>query len=324
VKNLKRTLSLLLAILLLSFILYLHLGGPANPFPDEGDYPFTNSRQCRKCHFEIYEEWRSSFHALSYKDRLVKKLSKNFREVDCISCHAPRPLLLSDIPATPIGRENILDEGVSCLSCHRTGAGAATASRQSEGPCRPVQDGRISTVELCKCCHNIHGTVNDWEKTPLKLEGRNCISCHMPFVKRNNGKQQRTHNWHGGHSKEMVAKAVQVSASLDKVKNMLIVETANIGAGHNVPTELRHRSLDLEIVIKKGWLNQKKKRYSFRNPYKGEGGENTQLKFGEKRQFTFELPEGKGEAEIKLIYRYMPYGEGSDGEVIQKIAIPFN
>ena len=36
--------------------------------------------------------------------------------------------------------------------------------------------------------------------------------------------------------------------------------------------------------------------YRFRNPYKGEEGSNTQLKFGEKRRLTYPLPVGKGEA----------------------------
>ncbi len=321
---LRRTAAVLLMGFLLGFVFYLHAGGPANPFPEEGDYPYPDSRSCKPCHSKIYDEWESSLHAQSWKDPLVRKLSRDFKEVDCIPCHAPQPLLLTGLSVPPLGREKQRKEGVSCLSCHRVREGIAVSRIPGEGPCRPLMDERVRSVDLCRGCHNLHGTVDDWAATPLKKEGRDCYSCHMPLTKRENNKEGRSHEWPGGHSKEMIGRAVRFGALVDDEKGLLIIEIENSGAGHNVPTELRHRALDLRVTIKEGWFNKDTYLYRFRNPYKGEGGPNTQLKFGERRKLTYPLPVGKGEARIELVYRMMFHGEGSDDEVVQEKRVPFH
>ncbi len=320
---LRRTAAIILIGFLLAFVFYLHAGGPAHLFPEEGDYPYPNSRSCQPCHARIYEEWESSLHARSWKDPLVKKLSQEFKNVDCIPCHAPQPLLLTGMPSPPLGREKGRKEGVNCLSCHRVRDGVAIGHHPDEGPCRPLKDERVRTVELCRSCHNLHATVDDWAATPLKKEGRDCLFCHMPWTRRENNREGRSHQWLGGHSKEMISRAVKLEARVEEDKGRLIIDIENSGAGHNVPTELKHRALDLHVTIKEGWFNKYTYLYRFRNPYKGEEGSNTQLQFGERRRLTYPLPVGKGEVKIELIYRLMFQGEGSDGEVIQERVLSF-
>lgn len=318
----KRTASIFLAGTILAFICYLHAGGPANPFPEERDYPYYTSRSCRQCHKDIYEEWSSSFHARSWKDPLVHSLSKGFDNADCIPCHAPQPVLLSTVGSTPVAREKMRKTGVNCLSCHRVKKGVATARQSKNAPCRPVEDDRISDTVLCRSCHNLHGTVDDWEATLLKAEGRDCLSCHMPMVQRKDGTRTRSHRWPGGHSREMIARAVSLNSKVENGK--LLVEVENRGAGHNVPTELRHRALDLQVILRTGLWKKKTYEFRFRNPYKGEGGPNTQLKFGERQRFEYKLPSGDGEAIIRLVYRLMPHGRAGKGEVVHEKSLPFH
>jgi len=317
-----RGVSILLVISLILFIGYLHTGRPVNPFPEEGDYPYYASRSCKKCHEEIYKEWESSFHAQSWNDPLVQNLSNNFKNADCIPCHAPQPLLLTmSEGSTPIPRKKMRKTGVNCLSCHRIKQGVASSSILKAEPCRPFQDNRISDIKLCQSCHNLHGTVDVWKATPLYAEKRDCLSCHMPFVPKKGGSKRRSHKWPGGHDQNMISHAVKLNASV--VSQKLIVDIHNTGAGHNIPTELRHRALILQVTIKSGWFVKETYEHVFRNPYKGENKPNAQLKFNEKRTFTFPLPSGEGEAHIRLVYKLMPKGQGSAEKEIKKITIGF-
>jgi hypothetical protein len=146
----------------------------------------------------------------------------------------------------------------------------------------------------------------------------------MPLVLTEDGTQYRAHKWPGGHTKKMVSKALKLNAQVEEENGVITVAVENVGAGHNIPTELRHRALDLEVTVKTGWLQSDNYRYRFRNPYKGEGGPNTQLRFGERRQLSFPIPMAKGEITVRLVYRLMPFGEGGDGEVIRELLIPFH
>jgi len=317
-----RLISILLAGSLILFIGYLHTGRPLSPFPDEGDYPYYASRSCKKCHKEIYDEWKSSFHAQSWTDPLVENLSNNFKEADCIPCHAPQPVLLTRSEgSTPIPREKMRKTGVNCLSCHRIQQGVATSRIADNQPCRPVHDSRIRDIKLCQSCHNLHGTVDDWKATPLYNAKQDCIDCHMPLVSKGDGRKRRSHRWPGGHNIFLISKAVELNASVASKK--MVVGIRNVGAGHNIPTELRHRTMILRITVKSGWFSRETYEYIFRNPYKGENKPNTQLKFNEKRTFTVPLPSSNGEANIQLVYKLMPQGQDSDEKEIKKMTVAF-
>jgi hypothetical protein len=210
---------------------------------------------------------------------------------------------------------------VNCLSCHRVKQGVAVGYAASKAPCQPVMDQRAGSTVLCRACHNLHGTVDDWQATGLQAQGQDCRFCHMPRVARKAGRPSRYHGWEGGHSVAMLRRAVALSARSEG--NQLVVEVTNAGAGHNVPTELRHRALDLEVTVKQGWFHRTTHSYRFRNPYKSENRPNTQLRFRECRRLSFPLPPGEGKAEVRLLYRLMPYGRGSDGVTVRELSLPF-
>lgn len=317
----RRLAAALLACLLLGLIAFLHLWAPIPDAMETSDYPYQTSRHCGRCHREIYDQWRQSFHAKAWKDPLVRRLSNGFGNVDCMPCHAPRPVLEEGFGQSPRTRSQNRKEGVSCLSCHGLKRCVAIGRDAAKAPCRPVKDKRMQTVTLCQTCHNIHGTVDAWRASGLNQQGRDCLYCHMPLQDAENGQTRRSHAFQGGHAAEMVDRALDIKAWIND--RILFVEVTNSGAGHNVPTELRHRALDLEVTLRSGWFRTRDKRYRFSNPYKSEGGPNTQLRPGETRRLQFGLPSAKGQARLQLIYRLMPEGADSQGTTIKELTMPF-
>lgn len=307
---------------LLGFIGWLHLWRPAPDAMRTETYPFPTSRHCGRCHGEIYDEWRRSFHARAWNDSWVRRLSNGFDNVDCLPCHAPRPVLMEGYGSAPETRSDNRKEGVTCLSCHGLKRCVAVARRAADAPCRPMADPRLNAAALCQTCHNIHGTVDDWRAGQMAAQGRDCMDCHMPLQTARNGRTRRRHTWPGGHDARMVGRAVDVAARIDGGR--LLVTVANTGAGHNTPTELRHRSLDVEVALQTTWFRTHRQRYCFRNPYKNEGGPNTQLRSGEKRQLWFDLPATRGQAHIQLVYRLMPVGLDRHGTVIRELTLPID
>lgn len=87
------------------------------------------SRQCSRCHEQIYREWQGSMHAKAASDRayvsninLLADRKGIAATRYCEGCHAPVALLTGEL--TPGGRHGGIGgtpgnvEGVSCMSCH--------------------------------------------------------------------------------------------------------------------------------------------------------------------------------------------------------------
>jgi len=89
----------------------------AEPPPAEAR-AFTSSRQCQECHAQTYAEWETSWHAQSWTDPEVRKLSEDFSNTDCIDCHAPRPVFETGLGNRVLPRAVRRVEGVDCLTCH--------------------------------------------------------------------------------------------------------------------------------------------------------------------------------------------------------------
>ncbi len=51
---------------------------------------FVSSAECRDCHEEVWNEWHGSQHQISYLNPEVRKLSEDFRNKECQSCHLPQ------------------------------------------------------------------------------------------------------------------------------------------------------------------------------------------------------------------------------------------
>ena len=65
--------------------------------------PSLKAEDCGKCHREIYEEWKTSYHAKAYEDPFFRAYWKKDGEIwICLNCHTPlenqQPHLITEIP----------------------------------------------------------------------------------------------------------------------------------------------------------------------------------------------------------------------------------
>jgi hypothetical protein len=233
--------------------------------PVAGRPVFETAAQCGKCHEEIYEEWKASWHGQAMSDPLFLELSENLRQEECIRCHAPVPLREADFE-TPLARSYRREDAISCLSCHQSGGNVAGPSKGLTGACLPVHDpAQTDPVKMCFGCHDQHKTGEEWLAGPYSPEAgdprevpvRTCLDCHMeevvrPVVTGGVPRKGRRHTWPGGHDMTQLRKAATLEVETSPLEGGGVrVRTwvTNVGAGHNIPTDARHRSFDVYVKV---------------------------------------------------------------------------
>jgi hypothetical protein len=324
---------------------YLLVRVGSRPRPDAvapgGAIPrFDNSQACAPCHPEVYAEWRQSQHAIAFLNPVVRRpdMADGFRKKDCLPCHAPRPVFEHGLgkAARVLARDTNRAEGVDCLACHETGAGQARAGSGVLGPCFPVTRPELASTDLCAPCHNQHNTVDEWERSPAALRGTGCGHCHMPAVtrRRSDGSEHRGafHGSRGGNDPELLRRSATVAWTIaaSAEDRVLQVSVTNTGVAHNLPTDARHRAVDLVVTLEgadgravaaavdpgPGEAGGTA-RLRFRNPYREEyGKENTQIPSGETRTLAVAVPAGAARADIRLLYKRSPFVEDADAAVL--------
>jgi hypothetical protein len=232
-------------------------GAPARP-------AFESAAECGKCHEEIYAEWKASYHGMAMSDPLFLKLSEDLRQEECVRCHAPVPLREADFE-TPLARTDRREDAISCLSCHQSGGNVAGPFEGLTGACRPIHDpAQQDVMKICFGCHNQHKTGEEWLAGPYSPEitgtrqvpAKTCLDCHMPPVERPLVKggvvrKGRRHTWPGGHSMDQLRMAAHLEVEPKVTDEGVDVVTwvTNKGAGHNIPTDARHRSFDVYVKL---------------------------------------------------------------------------
>ncbi|MFQ5749596.1 MAG: multiheme c-type cytochrome, partial [Planctomycetota bacterium] len=139
-----------LVALLLAFAGVLVLFKLLLPPPAGPALPLISSKQCLECHPGAGAEWQLSHHAFAFENPEVRKLSQDFRNEECLACHAPRPVLDFAPGERVLSRNSERAQGVDCLACHALpGGGVATADPRpdSSAPCRPAFTPRMNSVE---------------------------------------------------------------------------------------------------------------------------------------------------------------------------------
>jgi len=279
---------------------------------------WQSSTQCRECHQGLWDEWHGSHHQIAYLNPLVRQLSDDFRNKECQACHLPRPISITGYAQRTLPRLTLPDEGVSCLTCHLGKDGEILGRRsRPDVPCQPKQSQDVVSVELCQSCHNQHTTTDQWRRSRYAVEGatrKTCNDCHMPEAdRRTNGTGKGlSHVFRGAHDKATLQSAGRLAAAM--VGRELVMSLENIGAGHNFPTEERHRAVDIvyRFHLEDGSDTEWTRAWRFRQPYRDEPGEDTQLPAGQKKTVRVALPENATKAVVRLWYRLTPFCDDED------------
>lgn len=297
-------------------------GGDA-PQPAAGNavadprFRWTSSEQCRDCHRDVWDEWQGSHHQIAYLNPEVRRLSEDFRNKECQACHLPQQIDVTGFGQRALPRLTRPDQGVDCITCHVGRNGEVFAAHTvPDAPCRPVTDARFTSMKLCESCHNQHQTTDQWRASPFAARGVDCNDCHMPDVDRKlaDGRVRvgRGHRHPGAHDEAMLRKAGKFEARVEGRE--LVAVLLNDGAGHNFPTEERHRAVDIEwrAIDAQGQAGEWTRAFRFRQPYREEPGENTQLPAGDRREVRVTLPEGTAKVGVRLWYRLNPFAVDGD------------
>jgi nitrate/TMAO reductase-like tetraheme cytochrome c subunit len=273
---------------------------------------WQSAEQCRSCHQDVWDEWYGSHHQISYLNPEVRAISDDFRNKECQACHLPQRISVTGFGQRTLPRKTRPDEGVGCIECHIDESGRVMGARDlPDAPCAPVAHPALTSIDHCASCHNQHGTTDQWRASPSAAEGVHCNDCHMPKVERRlaDGRVRsgRRHVYEGAHDLDMLRRAGEFTAVLDGAELVLALE--NKGAGHNFPTEERHRAVDIEyrFVVPGEAEGAWERAYRFRMPYRDEPGEDTQLPAGQRREVRVPVPAGAVAAEARLWYRLKPY-----------------
>jgi len=284
---------------------------------------FTSSDQCKTCHDRVYKEWRSSHHAMAYTNPEVRKLSDDFAQKECRSCHLPKPILQTGAGERTLYRQSRPNDGVDCLSCHLDPQGRIAARSASNKGCQPVANADLISMKLCESCHNQHQTTDQWRASTYPKQGITCNSCHMAEVRDGTKVLGRNHGYAGCHDLATLQSAADLRVTRQGDKIGVVVE--NKGAGHNFPTEERHRAVDIvwRVVDKdqgKASLTDMPftRLHRFRQPYRGDPGPNTQLPAEQTWNGEIKVPadaEGKL-VQIRMIYKLTPFLEDQDGQLL--------
>ena len=288
---------------------------------------FRSSKECRACHAAVFDEWNRSHHKIAYTNPEVRKLSDDFRNKECQACHLPRPIFETGLGDRPLQRETRPDEGVDCFACHRNASGRIVGRHARPGAqCKPIRDEGVLGVSLCKSCHNQHQTTDQFLASDYATKGKNCNSCHMPEVDRGNVKG-RSHVFAGCHDLRFLRQAGTMHVRIDG--GIARVEVGNTGAGHNFPTEERHRCVDVVYRIVPAGQQAAPafvRLYRFRQPYRGDPGPNTQLPAGKTWSGTIPLADAPSGStlQVRLLYRLQPFLADADAQILieRKILVP--
>lgn len=250
--------------------------------------PSLKAEDCGKCHREIYEEWKTSYHAKAYTDPFFRAYWKKDGEVwICLNCHTPlanqQPELIGEIPRNRVEKavrtpnpdfdQALREEGITCAGCHVRDGVILGPFDDAVAPHPTRFDPTFRTTEICYRCHQVPkgafqfydvgpcGTFPEYEGTYFTKErGMICQSCHMPEVERpmaDGGpiRKGRKHLWRGGHDPEQIksALAVQLAADPPELKPgtpaTFTLTLINAGAGHKLPTGDPDRYFTVEFRV---------------------------------------------------------------------------
>jgi predicted CXXCH cytochrome family protein len=312
------TVRVLLAAVLLAAVVgtcsLLQTEAPV-PVPEGDRAPFQRASECRDCHAEVYAEWEQSYHAMAWTDPMVQDLTNGFRMTECIDCHAPQPIHMTGVTARVAPRQHAREDGVDCLSCHLLDDGVGVAASRTvdtsavPGACRPLERPVMAGNEVCAGCHNQHESVDELLESGVP---ETCQDCHMEPAQRTSRdgtpRAGLSHVFPGGHWPEMHRRAVRLDVRV--ADGHVVATVTNVGGGHHVPTDSRHRSYNVRLTARDGRGNPLVTDHElaeYRLYYRDQFRPTTQIPHGESRESRWPVPRGvSGRALVRLTYALNP------------------
>ena len=259
----------------------------ASPGEGRGEETFQSATVCSQCHPEIYRTWRFSTHASAYTSPLFQISVDRIRRTDprqalpCEHCHNPiRFFLDPDDPKAAL----FAQEGVTCDFCHSVefviqGAGFPRylinpgikfgpypTAGGTKGSAHETKFSPLHILSVfCAGCHeyrNEHGisilsTYSEWEESFYRGKSVHCQFCHLPslfdarFIDPARKKGPVNHGMIGGHSRELLARAIPIRASLtaNETEACVTIHVKNDFVGHKTPSGIPIHRLRLETTL---------------------------------------------------------------------------
>jgi nitrate/TMAO reductase-like tetraheme cytochrome c subunit len=276
---------------------------------------FAQSLECRSCHAAVYDEWRQDEHATAWTEDLFRVFTADYRQVECLPCHAPAPMLETGIEKTPQLRNEARPDGVGCPACHVRDH-RACGPRGSTAPCGGAAEPALKTSRACFHCHSAHDLFKEYESSEQARQGMICQDCHMPKRRLQDAeggpaRDGRSHRfiW-GGHDPEGLRRALKLDLAVQASE--LTVTITNVGAAHGVPGEINNRVVCLEVsVLAPGGGAEAPeeevlaRRETLRAPKRLARGlvPTTQVLPGQPRVYAYRLPVSHGRVSASLTYK---------------------
>lgn len=228
-------------------------GGLEPIVPGSRDPALISAASCARCHPGQYAEWQASRHAHAWTNGIFRREYRELPRDWCVHCHAP---LAAQLAVIKNGGGALANEGVGCASCHVRAGRIRSAERHGNSPHDTLVEPSFGGPATCANCHQfgfpiidddgnvrrltahpMQATVDEFQRGPHARAADGCRTCHAttPYE----------HLYPGGHSAEMMAKALEFAVCRDGAE--LVLSLTNRGAGHRVPTGDVHRHLNLRV-----------------------------------------------------------------------------
>lgn len=224
-------------------------GGQEPIDPGTTQLALLDAQECSLCHGDEHAEWATSRHGLAWTNGIFQREFSAQPRAWCINCHAP---LTAQQAGLVQGDVTLANQGVSCAACHVRAGALVSRRRQAGSPHQTVEDPTFGSPQMCADCHQftfpvlrpkdgvavrmsehpMQSTVAEFLAGPRAEAPRGCLTCHG---------SRHGHAFRGGHDLGMLQRAIV--ATWCRKDADVIVEVANVGAGHRVPTGDIHRHL---------------------------------------------------------------------------------
>lgn len=224
-------------------------GGQTPIDPGAAPRALLDAESCRECHAEEHREWSGSRHGQAWTNGIFQREYSAQPRAWCVNCHAPLRTQQEELAA---GDSRLADQGVSCAACHVRRGALVSRRRAASSPHETIVDESFGSPAMCADCHQftfpvmrprdgvalrmtehpMQSTVSDFLAGPFAARATGCLTCHAT---------RHGHGFPGGHDPSMLRRAL--ASSWCRAGDAVVIEVANEGAGHRVPTGDIHRHL---------------------------------------------------------------------------------